>query len=121
MRATSHRHRFAKALRRSLSPPEVLLWVRLRTRQNGRPVFRRQHPIGVYVADFYCASAKLVVEIDGLDHAAAERLDRDAMRDQILESTGHQVMRIAASEVLTNPDGVAEWVVSRARELGGGD
>jgi very-short-patch-repair endonuclease len=58
-------HNRAKALRKALSPPEVLLWTRLRDRQPGRPTFRRRHPIGPYIADLHNAKARLVVEIDG--------------------------------------------------------
>jgi very-short-patch-repair endonuclease len=56
----------ARYLRRKLSVPEVRLWNRLRTRLRGQPVFRRQHPIGPYVLDFYCAKANLAIEIDGM-------------------------------------------------------
>jgi very-short-patch-repair endonuclease len=68
MRAPKRIISSARHLRRTLSSPEVQLWNRLRTRRPGQPVFRRQHPIGPYVLNFYCAKAHLAIEIDGLSH-----------------------------------------------------
>src|SRR5580704_15769706 len=64
-----------------MSPPEVLLWVRLRQLRGEGPTFRRQHPIGPYIADFYCASARLVVEVDGAGHTVDAQIAHDARRD----------------------------------------
>jgi very-short-patch-repair endonuclease len=58
----------ARDLRRASTPPEDLLWLALRNAQIGGMKFRRQHPIGPYVADFYCHAAGLVVEVDGVSH-----------------------------------------------------
>ena len=97
-----------------MSHPEVLLWQRLR----GSPMgvrFRRQHPIGLdCVVDFYCASARLVIEIDGEVHSMEGAPERDARRDQHLRSRGLTVMRVAARDILTNADGAAEAIVSLA-------
>ena len=73
MRAPSETVAKAKGLRRALSAPEARLWVRLRTRSPNLPVFRRQHPVGRYVLDFFCATAKLAVEIDGRVRESAGR------------------------------------------------
>jgi very-short-patch-repair endonuclease len=73
MRASKETITLARRLRRNLSPPEARLWNRLRTRRPGTPVFRRQHPIGPYVLDFYCAEARLAVEIDGMSHDVGDR------------------------------------------------
>jgi len=81
MRAPSQSIANARRLRRSLSPPEARLWSRLRERALGTPVFRRQHPIGPYVLDFYCAKARLAVEIDGMSHDVAHGPQRDAQKD----------------------------------------
>jgi very-short-patch-repair endonuclease len=116
MRAPRDKQAFARTLRQSLSPPETRLWVRLRVRGPERPSFRRQHPIGPYVADFFCAAAKLVVEVDGSQHAEASGKAHDQRRDRYLESLGYAVLRVWASEVMANPDGVAEWVIARALE-----
>ncbi len=93
-----------------MSLPEVLLWRILRTRPSGVK-FRRQHPVGDYVADFYCAERRLIVEIDGIAHDMSDRLERDARRDEWMRSCGMEVMRIPASDVLRDPDGVAAALV----------
>src|SRR5438067_9351885 len=67
MRATGNSMKIARQQRRAMSPPEVRLWALLRRSPNGIG-FRRQHPIGPYVADFYCPAAKLAIEIDGRTH-----------------------------------------------------
>ena len=85
----------AQRLRRSLSVPEARLWNRLRTRASGKPIFRRQHPIGPYVLDFYCAKARLAVEVDGMSHDMGDRPQRDMRRDTWLEKHGVTVVRIA--------------------------
>ena len=68
-----------------MSLPEVLLWQQLRKRINGIQ-FRRQHPAGPYVLDFYCATANLAVEVDGEAHNSRERAERDVARDEWLAS-----------------------------------
>jgi very-short-patch-repair endonuclease len=97
----------ARRLRRQLSLPEMLLWRLLRvSRRELR--FRRQHPIGPYVADLYCPSAKMVIEIDGATHDW--RQDADGRRDAYMKSIGLRVIRIAATDVLTDPDAVADGI-----------
>jgi very-short-patch-repair endonuclease len=105
----------AKALRRDLSPPEVLLWARLRHRQPGQPIFRRQHPLGPYILDFYCPAAKLAIEIDGQAHGMGDRPARDLRRDAYMASEGIRTMRYRASEVMADPNGVAAGIVDAAR------
>ena len=108
MRATGNSMRSAKQQRRSMSPPEVKLWVLLR-RSPGGVKFRRQHPIGPYVADFYCPAAKLVIEIDGQIHDFTS--ERDCARDEYMRRLGLTVLRVRASDVLRNAAGVAEGLV----------
>lgn len=103
----------ARRLRREMSLPEVQLWQRLR-RISGGVRFRRQHPIGPYVVDFYCARAALVVEIDGLAHDCADRPARDALRDAFLTDNGYRVVRIAAARVLADAQATADAIVSLA-------
>ncbi|MBW8752766.1 MAG: DUF559 domain-containing protein, partial [Sphingomonadales bacterium] len=101
----------AKRLRTEMSLPEVLLWQRLR----GRPMgvkFRNQHPIGAFVADFYCAKPRLIVEVDGIAHDMGDRPERDARRDEWLRRCGMQIVRIPASDVLRDPDEVAAAIVA---------
>jgi len=100
--------RKARGLRRAMSLPEVMLWQRLRGRPGGVK-FRRQHPVGVYVADFYAADARLIVEVDGLAHDF--RVERDLVRDDWLRGQGFVVVRVAAADVLRDVDGVVAGLV----------
>jgi very-short-patch-repair endonuclease len=114
MRAPPRTIAVARQLRRNLSAPEAMLWSRVRARAPGRPSFRRQHPIGPYVLDFYCAKARLAVEIDGISHDVADRPQRDQRRDVWLEAQGVIVMRIAAVEAMAALDDVADGIVRTA-------
>nr|WP_312251067.1 endonuclease domain-containing protein [Sphingobium yanoikuyae] len=96
----------ARKLRRDMSLPEVLLWQRLRGQATGLK-FRRQHPIGNYIADFYCSSLKLVVEVDGEGHNRGFAPEHDLRRDRFMEENGYKVLRLAASEILKDADMVA--------------
>jgi len=107
----------ARVLRKAMTEPEVLLWTRLRGRDPERPRFRRQHPIGSIILDFYCHAARLDVEIDGATHWDDDALARDAARDRWLESQGICVLRIPASRVYANLGGTVDWIVGRAGEL----
>jgi len=86
----------ARKLRKDMSLPEVLLWQRLRGRSAGAK-FRRQHPVGPYVVDFYCREAQLIVEVDGKAHDDADRAARDNRRDAFLEENDLRVVQVAAS------------------------
>jgi very-short-patch-repair endonuclease len=124
MRSFSKTHTSAKALRQALTPPEAMLWVRLRVRQPGGPRIRRQHPVGPYIADFYCADARLVIEIDGWGHNMGDAPDRDARRDAWMADKGFTVLRYTADEVFNDATGIADGVwdtcVALARERKGG-
>ena len=91
----------ARKLRSEMSLPETLLWRELRKRTGGHK-FRRQHPAGVFVLDFYCAAAKLAVEIDGRAHDGAAAAKRDRARSQYLRSQGIATTRIPAQAVLSD-------------------
>jgi very-short-patch-repair endonuclease len=104
----------ARRLRRTLSMPEARLWSRLRERVPGKPVFRRQHPIGPYVLDFYCAKARLAVEIDGISHDMGNRPQRDDRRDSWLKKQGVTVMRIPATDLMNGVDEAADAIVRMA-------
>ena len=88
-----------------MSLPEVLLWQQLRKEPDGVR-FRRQHPAGPYVLDFFCATANLALEVDGEAHNCGDRPRRDLARDKWLNERGVRVLRIPAVEVLKNLDGV---------------
>jgi very-short-patch-repair endonuclease len=117
MRAPEETMALARRLRRNLSPPEARLWNRLRARTPGTPVFRRQHPIGRYVLDFYCAKARLAIEIDGMSHDLGDQPQRDISRDAWLKARRLTVMRVAASEAMRNVDEVADAIVRMATEM----
>ncbi|VWX51318.1 endonuclease domain-containing protein [Novosphingobium sp. 9U] len=99
----------AKRLRTALSLPEVLLWRLLKESPLGLK-FRRQHPIGDFVADFYCHQALTIIEIDGRSHDMGDRPARDKRRDAWLVERGLKVVRIPATEVLRDPQSVAQSV-----------
>jgi adenine-specific DNA-methyltransferase len=101
---------FARAPRREPTPAEEAMWRLLRNRQAAGYKFRRQHPVGLYVADFYAASAALVVEVDGDTHATPEGVEHDRIRPAYLESLDLIVLRFWNTEVHENPDGVLELV-----------
>jgi len=84
------------------------LWARLRDRRFVGARFRRQHPIGPFIADFCCTEAKLVIELDGGQHAL--RLAEDQVRTKYLESEGYVVLRFWDSEALTNTEGVLQRI-----------
>jgi very-short-patch-repair endonuclease len=98
-----------------MSLPEVLLWEKLRHRQPDLPRFRRQHPVGPYILDFYCSAARLAIEIDGEDHNRGDRPERDLARDKYLASLGITVLRYPAADVLRDIDGLAESLYDAAR------
>jgi len=103
--------RKARALRRAMTPPEARLWTILRTRP-GDLKFRHQHPAGPYVLDFYCASAKLGIEIDGIAHEMGDNPARDERRDAWLRDHGYRILRIPASELRTNAEGVLQHILN---------
>ncbi len=117
MRAPSRIVGNARQLRRKLTAPEVRLWNRLRRRIPGQPIFRRQHPIGPYVLDFYCAKANLAIEIDGISHDMGERPQHDERRDAWLKKHGVTVMRIPAAELNRSIDEAADAIVRLATEM----
>jgi len=110
--------RNAKRLRQEMTPPEIALWLALRRSGDGLR-FRRQHPAGNYVLDFYCAPAMLAIEVDGAAHEGGDRPARDARRDAWLASQGVQVVRYPAREVLANLDGVVRQIIAIAKDRRG--
>jgi very-short-patch-repair endonuclease len=87
----------AKELRQSLTPAERILWERLRDRRLSSLKFRRQHPIGAFIVDFYCPAARLVIEIDGGIHL--EQVETDVLRTQEMEAQGYRVIRFTNEQV----------------------
>ena len=100
----------ARALRRNMTLPEGLLWQELRRRPDGLK-YRRQHPIGRCIVDFYCPNAKLVIELDGMSHDMGDRPDRDRRRDIWLEGQGLSVLRFGATDVMKDLASVVTAIV----------
>jgi very-short-patch-repair endonuclease len=102
-------------LRANSTFPEQLLWSVLRGKQLGGVRFRRQHPIEPYIVDFYCASARLAIELDGQSHDGRDEYDNQRTHD--IENQSIRVLRVSNDDVLNNLDGVLE-LISRAVGLG---
>ena len=98
----------ARTLRKNMTKEERRLWYEFLREYELR--FQRQKIIGHYVVDFYCASAKLVVELDGSQHFEPEEMERDAQRTAFLEQYGITVVRIPNNEVSRNFAGVCEYI-----------
>ena len=100
----------ARRLRAKSTETEILLWKRLRTIETEGTHFRRQVPIGPYVADFACMAARLVIELDGSQHNTDANRKRDESRTRWLESEGYRVIRFWNNDLTSNMDGVLETV-----------
>jgi len=98
VRASILTQKRARALRRKMTLPEILLWQELRGRKLNGLFFRNQHAKDPYVLDFYCARAKLALELDGISHEG--RTAHDARRDAWLAEQGIRVLRIPAVDIL---------------------
>ena len=96
----------ARKLRRSTTDVERKLWHRIRDKQIEGFRFRRQRPVGRFIVDFICLDARLIVELDGGQHA--ENVAHDKKRSAFLESLGYRVLRFWNNEVIENMDGVLE-------------
>ena len=91
-----------------MTPAELVLWGELRGRRFADFKFRRQHPLGPYVADYFCRAANLIVELDGETHFGRER--RDQIRDQKLEQCGYMVIRFLNEQVYEDLDVVLQVI-----------
>lgn len=101
---------FARELRQPQTPAEATLWRHLRNR-NLKFKFRRQHPIDFFIIDFYCAEAKLLIEIDGETHLATEQMEYDQARTEYLEELGYKVIRFTNNDVRYNINEVVSEII----------
>jgi very-short-patch-repair endonuclease len=106
----------AKNLRRNMTDAEMILWQHLKAGINGIK-FRRQHPIGIYVADFYCHKIKLIIEIDKSIHHKKEIKDYDIKRENDLKSWGYSVIRFSNDKVLKQREAVLAEIISFVQNL----
>ena len=102
---------FAQKLRQTMTKEERHLWYDFLKQQS--VTFHRQKVIGPYIVDFYCAAAKLVIELDGSQHFAEAGASDDRQRDEYLTGLGLQVVRYANNEVMQNFSGVCEDILRR--------
>lgn len=105
----------ARRLRRDQTDAERALWFRLRDRRLAGLKFRRQMPIASYVVDFCCESARLILELDGGQHATSQ--EEDAKRTAALEAQGYLVLRFWNNDVLKNTDGVVESIINTLKPV----
>jgi very-short-patch-repair endonuclease len=98
-----------RRLRRNATDAETKLWYQLKDRRLFGFKFVRQEPIGLFVADFVCRERKLVVEVDGGQHADSRR---DAFRDKFLRREGYRVLRVWNIDVLRNREGVLSTILA---------
>ena len=117
MRAPAETFRRARRLRSEMTLPEVVLWQRLRGRQLDGLRFRKQHPFGRCVLDFFLPSARLAIEVDGRAHDMGDNPERDGRRNAWLASQGVRIIRVAATDVLDPErlEGVLRMVLAEGR------
>ena len=95
-----------REMRKLATTAEDLLWRCLRDRQLGGLKFRRQHPIGRYIADFYCHKLKLIIEVDGAVHHTEDQERYDKVRDEFLRCAGYRTLRFTNTEVTAETETV---------------
>jgi len=105
--------RFAKHLRQSMTDAELILWSRLRRWPSGTIKFRRQHPIGIYIADFAVVAARLVIEVDGATHSSDSERTYDEVRDTYLRRRGWRVLRVRNDDVYKRLNDVLDFIASQ--------
>ena len=106
----------ARALRKNSTDAERILWSEVRDHRLNGAGFRRQVPIGNYIADFVCHAAKLVIELDGGQHFSDQAEKKDAARTTVIEANGFQVIRFSNHDVMTNRAGVLETIAAAVAE-----
>ncbi|MFD2057802.1 endonuclease domain-containing protein [Mesorhizobium calcicola] len=111
---SSRQRRNAKSMRRVMTDAELKLWNELRAHRLMGLSFRRQVPIGLYIVDFACSDKKLIVEVDGSQHADAEHVERDVERSAYLKSSGWTILRFWNDDVIRDIDNVCQHIVIEA-------
>jgi len=109
--------KLARELRKDQTEAEKKLWTKLNKNQILGLQFRRQHPINIFVADFYCPSIKLVIEVDGSIHEIFEFSEHDIGRSDILNDFGITVIRFTNEQILNDLDGTLKQIESCVRKL----
>ncbi len=107
----------AKALRKDETQAEKILWAKLRNNQLKGYKFRRQHPIGLYIVDFYCHQLKLIIEIDGEYHNTQEQIEKDKERTQNLETYGLHLIRFSNKDIMQNLEKIISEIMIKTDEI----
>ncbi|TMI62611.1 MAG: endonuclease domain-containing protein [Bacteroidetes bacterium] len=106
----------AKRLRKNMTEAEKILWMYLRDGINGFK-FRRQHPVGNYIADFFCHKAKLIVELDGSVHNNEDVKNNDIQRQNDLQLLGYNIIRFNNDDVFKNVEKVIEQIQKKVNNI----
>lgn len=106
----------AQTLRKAMSPPEVVLWQYLRGHKLRGLRFRRQHPFGPYILDFFCPSCGLAVEVDGFLHERPNQMAKDARRDNWLAEQGVRTVRIPSHHIREDVEIVLNRIATAAAD-----
>jgi len=114
-RASPELSKRAQELRRNATPEERLLWSHLRAKRFRGTGWRWQYPVGGYILDFYCPSAKLVIELDGSQHMAPAASEYDRARTEYLNARGYRVLRFRNHELLNDTDAVLARIALELR------
>ena len=107
----------ASELRRNMTEAEKILWIELKNKKIFNIRFRRQHPIDIFIADFYCHKYKLVVEVDGNIHSEEEVKERDDGRSHDIEKLGIKILRFTNKEVMTDIQTVKHRILDEINSL----
>jgi very-short-patch-repair endonuclease len=116
--ADSETFEAATLLRKNMTLPELILWKKLRDKKYFKTKFRRQHPVNIFIVDFYCHQYKLVIEIDGEVHNIPENREYDDGRSYELEKYDLNIIRFTNDQVMYNLDFVLKQIQNKISELG---
>ncbi len=103
-----------RTLRQTITPAENFLWQQIRNRKLNKMKFKRQHSIGNYIVDFYCASSRLIIELDGEVHNVPEQIEKDKSRDENLKEMGFKILRFSNEYVLSNINLVKQEIIKNS-------
>lgn len=107
----------ARELRHKETKAEKLLWKRIRNRQANDLKFRRQHPIGYYIADFFCYEKSLIIELEGNVHERKEQKEYDQIRNEVIEEWLYTIIYFENEEVYDKMEKVIDTIIKTAEEL----
>lgn len=115
--ASPETFRRAKELREQMTFSEQILWEKVRAGKLNGLKFRRQHPAGKYILDFYCHEFKLVIELDGEIHSDKDQIERDKGRSEDLIDMGMSILRFRNDEIINNPNHILTLILNHLEKL----